>query len=327
MSELEFSVIVPTRARLPQLRRCLAALADQQFPRQRFEVVVVNDGSPALPEAECARFRERLQLLSLEQAWGGPASARNTGTRHARGRFLAFTDDDCAPEPGWLTALARCLSDAPGALVGGQVRNALDDDPFAIASQLLVDYLYAYYASGRARGPGFFASNNLCGPASAVRALGGFDARFGLPAGEDRDFSDRWQAAGGALVHCPEALVMHHHASSLSAFTRQHLNYGRGAWTFHAARAHRSGTRLRVEPSGFYAGLVTHPLRAMSGPRALACAVLLCWAQVANAAGYFLACAGVGGRGPRVGATGSEPRALDSFGAFVEKSETGGGRR
>lgn len=178
------------------------------------------------------------------------------------------------------------------------MRNALDHDLWATASQVLLDYLYAYHASGRARGPRFFASNNLCGPASGVRALGGFDARFRLPAGEDRDFSDRWLAAGGALVHCPEALVMHHHASSLPAFTRQHLRYGRGAWAFHAARARRGGTRSPVELPAFYLGLVTFPLRSMAGFRALACSAVLCWAQVANAAGYFLERAGVGGDRP-----------------------------
>lgn len=288
MNAPTFSVIVPTRARLPQLERCLDALAAQDYPTEAFEVLVVNDGSPPLPPETLQRVAHRLQLRSIDQPWGGPASARNTGIREARGRFLAFTDDDCAPAPDWLRALERALATAPTALVGGHVRSALDDDACATASQLLVDYLYEYYQGGRARGPRFFTSNNLCGAAEAVRALGGFAASFRLPAGEDRDFSDRWLASGAPLVYCPEAVVRHYHAMTLRAFTRQHLNYGRGAWTFHSARAQRRGGRRELEPLAFYVGLVTWPWRRLPPARALVSSLLLCWSQVVNATGYLL---------------------------------------
>lgn len=283
----EVSVIVPTRARLPQLRRCLEALAQQRYPRDRFEVLVINDGSPPLPASELEAFAARLQLRWVDQAWGGPAAARNTGIREAHGQWLAFTDDDCAPDPEWLTSLVAYLTTTPDALVGGHVRNALADDACATASQLLVDYLYAYYAQGHARGPAFFTSNNFAGRAETVRALGGFDTGFRLPAGEDRDFSDRWRATGSPLVYCPAAVVWHYHAMSLRAFTRQHRNYGRGAWTFHRARAQRGGTPRELEPLRFYTGLVIYPLRMVRTPRALVHVALLGWAQVVNAFGYF----------------------------------------
>lgn len=282
-----FSVIVPTRARLTQLRRCLDALAGQQYPRDDFEVIVVNDGSPPLPAEELAAFAGRLTLRSIDQPWGGPATARNTGIRHARGRWIAFTDDDCAPVPDWLASFARQLEAHPEALVGGHVCNALEHDPYATASQLLVDYLYAYHARARSRGPAFFTSNNFAGAADTVRTLGGFDAGFSLPAGEDRDFCDRWQATGAPLHYCAEAEVRHFHAMTLRAFTRQHYRYGRGAWTFHSARVQRGSGPRRFEPFAFYSGLVTYPLRVMRGPQALVPLALLCWSQVVNAYGYF----------------------------------------
>jgi glycosyltransferase involved in cell wall biosynthesis len=288
MNAPTFSVIVPTRARLAQLERCLEALAAQDYPTDRFEVLVVNDGSPPLPAEVLRRFEARLRLRSIDQPWGGPASARNTGIREAGGRFLAFTDDDCAPAPDWLRALEQALATTPTALIGGHVRNALDDDACATASQLLVDYLYSYYEKGRARGPRFFTSNNLCGEAEAVRTLGGFATSFRLPAGEDRDFADRWLASAAPLVYHRDAVVDHYHAMSLRAFTRQHFNYGRGAWTFHSARARRNGGRRELEPLAFYVGLAAWPWRRLPPARALVASLLLCWSQVVNATGYLL---------------------------------------
>jgi glycosyltransferase involved in cell wall biosynthesis len=242
-------VIVPTRARLPQLRACLQSLAALDYPREQFEVIVVNDGSPPLAESELVVFRNLLDIRCIDQAWAGPAGARNNGVSHARGRFIAFTDDDCTVAPNWLTVFEHALRVEPTALVGGYSKNALEDDVCASASQLLIDYLYEYYHSKKdSRSPKFFTSNNMCARADLLRQLGPFDTSFRLPAGEDRDLSDRWTWAGFPLQYCPEALVLHWHRMSLRSFTRQHLNYGRGAMIFHTARAQRQNAPLRIEP-------------------------------------------------------------------------------
>ena len=107
----------------------------------------------------------------LVQPHGGPARARNLGARAARGRLLAFTDDDCRPEPGWLAALEAALAARPGAMVGGRVTNLLADNPFAEASQLVTDIVYAHYNAG----PGdarFVASNNSPSPPRTSRPPG-----------------------------------------------------------------------------------------------------------------------------------------------------------
>lgn len=281
----DVSVVVPTYERPGRLANCLAALALLEFPRARFEVIVVDDGSttPVQPVADA--YRDALPLTVHRQANGGPARARNAGAERASGRWLAFTDDDCAPTPGWLAALVGCLTDHPDALVGGRTVNGLPDNRYAEASQLLVTYITAYYAS--ADRIGFFASNNIAVPAGRFRALGGFDEHFPLAAGEDRDLCARWAEQGGELVHTPDAVVEHVHALDLAGFWRQHLNYGRGAASYHGRRAARGGHPPRLEPLRFYLDLVRSPLRSHPPSRALPLVALLSVSQVANAAGFL----------------------------------------
>jgi glycosyltransferase involved in cell wall biosynthesis len=279
------SVIVPTHDRPEGVARCLGALAAQTFERGRFEVIVVDDGSRLPPQAAVAGVADRLDAMLVLQARGGPASARNAGAARARGRFLAFTDDDCAPDPGWLAALARAFEARPEAMIGGVTENRVEQNPYADVSQALIAYLYEYYnGNGGVR---FLTSNNMAVPADGFHALGGFSARFPLAAAEDRDLCERWSRAGRAMHLAPDAVVAHHHALTWRTFCRQHFNYGRGAHGFHAARAVRGYGPLRIEPLRFYLGLLRYPLardRSLSGIRR---SVLMGLTQVANAAGFF----------------------------------------
>ena len=281
-----FSVVVPTYNRPERLAVCLAALDHLDYPRDRFEVIVVDDGSARPPDATVAVFRDRLAVALVAAPHAGPAAARNTGAARAAGTHLAFTDDDCAPDPGWLQALAISLVAAPHALVGGRTVNALPDNPYATASQLLVDYLYGYYNT-EAGGARFFASNNMALATDRFHALGGFDTTFPLAAGEDREICDRWRAHGWPLVYAPAAIVRHAHALTLRRYWRQHLNYGRGAFYFHRARARRGDGRIRVEPSRFYLEFGRYPWRRVRGPRVVPLATLLVLSQVGNTLGFM----------------------------------------
>ena len=77
-----FSVIIPTYERIQQLTVCLRALACQNYPRDRFEVLVVDDGSGTSPKAAVNAFLGQLNVRLLAQLHSGPAAARNYGVRH-----------------------------------------------------------------------------------------------------------------------------------------------------------------------------------------------------------------------------------------------------
>jgi GT2 family glycosyltransferase len=222
MSAPDISVIIPTFNRGEELQCCLDRLVSQSLDKARFEVLVVDDGSqpPAGPAAN------GLRLVVLRQKNRGPAAARNLGASHARGEILAFTDDDCRPQAGWLEALLEAARRQPGALLGGATRNGLQDNPFAEASQLIQDQVYRWYNSS-ADEAAFFASNNMAAPRRAFLDLGGFNPAFRTA--EDRELCDRWRAAGRRLLYVAGAEVIHARRLTLGSFMRQHFAYGRGA--------------------------------------------------------------------------------------------------
>jgi glycosyltransferase involved in cell wall biosynthesis len=294
-----FSVIIPTYERPGLLAECIRALARLDYPAERFEVIVVDDGSAVAPAAELEEFGELLDVRLLTQANAGPAAARNRGAAAARGHFLAFTDDDCAPDAGWLRALAARFAETPDRLVGGRTLNALPANPHAETSQLIIEVVYEHYNTGPA-GPRFFASNNLAAPAELFRAGRGFDEAF--TTSEDREVCDRWLARGLRLAYAPDAVVLHAHALTLRTLWRQHFGYGRGARHFHRARAARGAGGFRPEGS-FYLKLLRASLSRARRASSLAPPLLLFWAQLANAVGFIYEHARPRVAAPRGGAT------------------------
>lgn len=286
MSGPTATVVVPTFDRPDRLTQCLEGLCALHADRHSFEVLVVDDGSTLDLKPTLQRYRQRLELQLIRQQNAGPAAARNTGARHASGDVVAFTDDDCVPDPDWLSELLHCHQKEVTAIVGGRTINALRDNLFAEASQDLVAYLYDYYA-GVSGSAAFFTSNNMMVGREMFLALGGFSTRFRLAAGEDRELCDRWLAHGHTLHYAERAVIRHHHGLDLRRFWRQHRNYGRGAYHFHTVRRERGGQRT-MEPASFYLQLLLYPLRQRRPvARAVAGAGLMALSQAANAAGYF----------------------------------------
>jgi GT2 family glycosyltransferase len=281
-----FSVIIPTLDRPERLAQSLAALAQMDYPRDRLEVIVVNDGSGISQGNFIKPFGAWLDLKLIEQSHAGPATARNTGAKHAKGDFLAFTDDDCAPSSNWLQTISARFAQTPGCAVGGLTINGLPANLYSTTSQTLVDYLYAYYNADPYQAS-FFTSNNLALPKDEFHATGGFDTTFSRAAAEDREFCDRWRRHGFPMIYAAEAIVYHMHSLSLTTFCRQHFSYGRGAFHFHRLRAGRENGRIKLEPMKFYRDLLRYRRGPSSTMQYFAIPTLLTLSQLANAVGFF----------------------------------------
>ena len=287
MMNPEFTVIIPTNRPAAVLAPCLTALASQSLGVERFEVIVVNDGSlhDLEPLAEHMRGSLGLNVRIENVAQNGPGNARNHGAKLANAPALAFTDDDCVPDTRWLEGFARALPQRPTSLLGGPVINLLPNRAGSEASQVLIEFLYHYYNRDQ-EDARFFTSNNMAVARQTFHGHGGFNADFALNAGEDRDLCARWREQGGRLAFVPTALIGHAHDLSLTRFWRQHFRYGAGAAGYWLARRQ---ARLRVEPLWFYLSLVFYPFKVLTPLRALRASVLLCVAQLANAGGFMAA--------------------------------------
>ncbi len=274
------SVVVPTKGRVRSLGRCLEALDRADYARDRFEVVVSNDRGMPEVESLVARFKDRLRASTTTPERSGPSAARNAGADAASGEYVAFTDDDCEPEAGWLSALERSLVANPGAACGGTVRNGATDNLGAIATQAVVDALHAGF-NRDLDAPRFFASSNVAFPSAAFRTLGGFDEEERYA--EDRELCERWIAAGHRFVSAPDAVVVHMRTLDLREFMGQHYGYGRGAFAFNGVQ---SAERRRGDRKAVLERLAGEALSHHDAHGRFSVAAYLLLSQLATAAGF-----------------------------------------
>jgi glycosyltransferase involved in cell wall biosynthesis len=208
----EVSVAVATRDRAARLAALLASLRDQQGVR--FEVLVCDDGSAdRTPAVLTAAAADGLPLRTLRHATPrGPAAARNAAWRAATAPLVAFVDDDCRVEAGWLAALLTRWREHPAAFVQGRT----DPDPRE------QDRHDAFSMSLAVTAPTpWYPSCNIAYPRELLERLDGFDEGFRFPAGEDTDLGWRARAAGAEPLFEPRAQAFHAvHRAGLSGRVR-----------------------------------------------------------------------------------------------------------
>lgn len=195
----KFSVVVPACARPEQLAECLQRLAPgvQTYPAESYEVIVTDDSKDhSVRDLIKSRFPWAQWTAGPRR---GPAANRNHGATLAQGEWLAFTDDDCLPEPGWLNAYAQVL--------GQSERDEFD----ALEGRT---YTNRPRQSLAERSPinshgGYWWSCNFAIQTECFRRLGGFNEAFPYAAMEDVDFALRLAVAGVRQQFVAAAGVCH----------------------------------------------------------------------------------------------------------------------
>jgi glycosyltransferase involved in cell wall biosynthesis len=195
------SVVIPHLNQPYHLRRCLAALHEQQGFAGRAEVIVVDNGSDELPVDVCAAWPD-VTLLSEGQP--GPGPARNTGIEHAGGDILAFIDADCRADPRWLSAIATAFSDPDTQVIGGDVQVPFSD-PGLPTSLEAYERIYAY-RNRQYIASGYSGTGNLSMRPQAYASVGPF---AGIELAEDRDWGLRARQLGIATQYVPDMIVFH----------------------------------------------------------------------------------------------------------------------
>jgi glycosyltransferase involved in cell wall biosynthesis len=206
-----FSIVVPTFRRPGALRDTLAALLALDYERNRYEVIVVDDGADeTTAEIVCELQGRHVEIALHTQHHRGAASARNRGARLAKGDLLLFVDDDILVEPDHLLRHRMSRDRHGDALVNGawefapDVLHALRATPFG-RFRIGLERQFQNEAIGTPLSDGCVEQALLGSWDLALRRelfwdLGGFDEQFPVAGAEDQDFSLRARAAGYLLL-------------------------------------------------------------------------------------------------------------------------------
>lgn len=116
------SVVICTRNRAELLPDAIRSVLDQDVPRETFEVIVVDNASTDRTPAVVRHLDGQGALRYVREPTIGLNRARNAGWKRARGRYVAYLDDDAVAAPGWVRAVRRAFETTPRpGIVGGRV--------------------------------------------------------------------------------------------------------------------------------------------------------------------------------------------------------------
>jgi glycosyltransferase involved in cell wall biosynthesis len=204
--ELPFiSIVIPTRNRGRYLPYLFEALAEEEYPTDKVEVIVVDDSSTDNTRQLIEEWKERLPfpLITLQKERKGPAAARNLGVSRARGEVIAFTDSDCVPSPQWLRAGARGIGLGATIVCGPIDPRRLDGTHWLFNAQL----------NPVTSDTGLYPTANFFVKRSAFESVGGFRedvSGWGEHfVGEDTDLAWRIKKQGRLALFLSDVSVVH----------------------------------------------------------------------------------------------------------------------
>lgn len=213
---VDISLIISSRNRAYGLTNCLDAvsIAARQASYLRLELVFVDNGSTDSTSDLVREWAKTAQISTnlVYEGTAGLAVARNAGMRAARGRILAFTDDDCEIFADYFSLLASLFAaDKQPIMRGGRIElGDARDLPVTIKTELEPAVLTSDLHAG-----GFIHGANMAFPRTLIETVGLFDTRFGagspFRSGEDTDYVHRAFNAGIRVEYLPDFAVKHFH--------------------------------------------------------------------------------------------------------------------
>lgn len=291
------SIIIPVRNPSHDLFECLESIAAVDYPADRLEVIVVEDGPPTcklksatgntiIKETAVTMYRQMLpgirefKYLRLKES-RGPGTARNIGAGQATGVILAFLDSDCMADKNWLR---ECLPffkadniGAVGGFVDGYYTKGFLDRYERVSSSLnLGKRLLIEDNTDSAL---YVPTCNMLVKRRVFQDTGGF--KDGMRIGEDVDFCWRMRKLGCTLLYVPLGKVAHKHRNQLLKMLQRRMAYGSSeAVLYHAHRDKKKRFILPIWSALSFltlaaAILLTHPLPLVLIPLFLG--LDLCW--------------------------------------------------
>ncbi len=237
------SVVIPTYDRRAILRKTLLGFASQTVPPDRFEVIVVDDGSSDDTVEMVRRWGTGLRIELVAQPHGGANAARNAGILAARGDLVLLTGDDMIPGPALVETHLKFHERHPAELDAavGYVdwSPELTVTPFmryVVSPEGGQQFAFFRLDDGLASHHFFYTSNVSLKRALLAAQPVLFDADFTYPAYDDTELGYRLAHHGMRLHYVAQAVTYHHHEMTVGGFAHRQRMAGRMAVVF--ARKH-----------------------------------------------------------------------------------------
>ncbi len=198
------SVIIPVFNDYDRLALCLSALATQSYPQERYEVLVIDNGSAAVPSPP---LPPDSNAVWLQQTKPGSYAARNLGLRHAKGTILAFTDSDCIPAGDWIEEGVAALDHLKGpGYVGGRIDVFPLDENSPTPTELF-EMATAFQVESSLKELHYAPTANVFVRRQVIEDVGPFEEQ--LQSGGDAEFGRRVFAAGYQQFYASGVVVRH----------------------------------------------------------------------------------------------------------------------
>jgi cellulose synthase/poly-beta-1,6-N-acetylglucosamine synthase-like glycosyltransferase len=221
------SVVVSTYRRADLVKKCIESLLEQDYPRERYEVIVVEDGSQDAESVVKSLQSPAIRLEYLKISHGGAASAYQAGLRQASCDLVAFIDDDAIAPPTWLHQIVSILDQ-------GRAEGVIGTGGHISGEYPLTKFEASVSSTGELRWTGFglFSSPacdvdhlpgcNMAFWRGALLAIGGFDTRFSKTISwrHETDVCVRLRHRGYRLTYDPRLVVVHRGARWSSLLER-----------------------------------------------------------------------------------------------------------
>lgn len=219
------SIIVPAWNARESIGRCLEAILAQTFPRERTQIIIVDNGST---DETASIVRSFEGVLLLTEPVASSYRARNLGLAHATGDFIAFTDADCEPAPEWIESAVRFLQERGDvAVAAGRVQLVPQHDTHYSAAAHLYEQMFAFRQDEAAR-LGRSVTANWMSPRWVFDKFGTFNPE--LKSGGDWDLSARISDSGLPIEFVPEMLVYHPTRSNIGDLVAKRRRIAGGLW-------------------------------------------------------------------------------------------------
>jgi glycosyltransferase involved in cell wall biosynthesis/predicted AlkP superfamily pyrophosphatase or phosphodiesterase len=242
---LDLSVIIPTYNRAENLSACLSHLQAQSYDHQRFEIIVIDDGSDDHTATVAADFIGKSDIAThyyRQQENRGPAAARNSGIEQAQGRLLLFIGDDTYADRLLIRSHVYAHQRWPekGVAVLGHINIATEcaNSPFEVWNHKSgLQFAYEIIPELDDLGYTYFYASNVSVKANMLKTHGMYDESFKLALWEDAELAYRLVRQGLLLKYDSEAVVYHYHPTNLAKFAKRQYQAGKEAvrvWRKHS---------------------------------------------------------------------------------------------